>query len=220
MTSRRTLPPITAIVYPEGQHVDDLMRAIADRLRADGVRLAGAVQINQTRPWRPKCDMTLVDLSSGREVRISEDRGPEARGCRLDVAALDQAMVMTAAGLAAGADLLIVNKFGKMEAAGRGGRLDVAALDQAMVMTAAGLAAGADLLIVNKFGKMEAAGRGFGPLIGEAIADGVPVLIAVPEANVAAWDAFAGDYSAQHDLADLGGPIGEVCTRLALAGRT
>lgn len=176
MTSHRTLPPITAIVYPEGQHVDDLMRAIADRLRADGLRLAGAVQINQTRPWRPKCDMTLVDLSSGREVRISEDRGPEARGCRLDVAALDQAMVMTADGLAAGADLLIV----------------------------------------NKFGKMEAAGRGFGPLIGEAIADGVPVLIAVPEANVAAWDAFAGDYSAQHDLADLNGPINRVCQRLGL----
>lgn len=179
MTSGKQMPPITAIVYPEGEHADDLMREIADHLRARGLKLGGAVQLNQTRPWRPKCDMTLVDLSSGQEVRISEDRGPEARGCRLDVAALDQAMVMTTASLAAGPDLLLV----------------------------------------NKFGKMEAAGRGFGPIIGDAIANGTPVLIAVPEANVAAWDAFAGDYSARHDLADLTGPISDICTRLGLTAR-
>ncbi|MEX5726690.1 hypothetical protein Ga0609869_000043 [Rhodovulum iodosum] len=46
--------------------------------------------------------------------------------CRLDPAALETAVGLVAAGLSSGADLLIVNKFGKHEAAGRGFRYVVA----------------------------------------------------------------------------------------------
>ena len=65
-------------------------------------------------------------LPDGAVLRISQDLGPQARGCRLDPAALETAVAMVAASLSSGADLLIVNKFGKHEAEGRGFRSVIA----------------------------------------------------------------------------------------------
>ncbi|RGP38048.1 DUF2478 domain-containing protein [Pseudotabrizicola alkalilacus] len=98
---------------------DALIAEVAALLAADGVRLAGTVQSNIERPDRRKCDMDLVVLPDGPTVRISEDRGALARGCILDSGALEQTVVAVQQRLA-GADVLIVNKFGKREAEGRG----------------------------------------------------------------------------------------------------
>lgn len=83
------------------------------------LRLCGTVQTNTARADRRKCDMDLLILSSGEVLRISEDRGALARGCTLDTSVLAQAVVATEAALS-GADLLIVNKFGKTESEGGG----------------------------------------------------------------------------------------------------
>ncbi|MCB6178769.1 DUF2478 domain-containing protein [Rhodobacter sp. Har01] len=98
---------------------DDLIAEVAARLLAQGLRLAGTVQSNTDRPDRRKCDMDLRVLPDGPVVRISEDRGDLARGCMLDSSALEQTVVQVLRRLD-GADLLIVNKFGKREAEGRG----------------------------------------------------------------------------------------------------
>ncbi|MBU3029174.1 DUF2478 domain-containing protein [Paracoccus marinaquae] len=98
---------------------DRFLAGIADLLRADGLRLAGTVQSNVLRPDRARCDMDIVVLPDGPVLRISEDRGDLARGCRLDAGALEQAVLGVARALPS-ADLLIVNKFGKQEAEGRG----------------------------------------------------------------------------------------------------
>ncbi len=98
---------------------DALIAAVADRLQADGLRLAGTVQSNIERPDRRKCDMDLILLPHGPVIRISEDRGDLARGCMLDSGALEQS-VMTVQQRLSGADILIVNKFGKREAEGKG----------------------------------------------------------------------------------------------------
>tara|TARA_Y100000815_G_C13112892_1_gene413812 strand:+ start:70 stop:444 length:375 start_codon:yes stop_codon:yes gene_type:complete len=66
--------------------------------------------------------MDVRVLPDGAILRISQDLGPQARGCRLDPAALETAVGLVATGLSSGADLLIVNKFGKHEAEGRGFR--------------------------------------------------------------------------------------------------
>ena len=94
-----------------------LSQVVAD---LDGrLRLCGTVQTNTDRADRRKCDMDLRVLSSGKVLRISEDRGALARGCALDISVLTQAVAATEAALA-GADLLIVNKFGKTESEGGG----------------------------------------------------------------------------------------------------
>lgn len=105
---------------------DRLMAAVAARLRAEGVALAGVVQENvEHDPARP-CHMDLLVLRGDDRVRISEDRGPGARGCRLYAAGLAAAAGMVEALFdRPGPDapqLLIVNKFGKEEAEGRGFR--------------------------------------------------------------------------------------------------
>ena len=98
---------------------DQLIAEVADRLTASGLRLAGTVQSNHERPDRKKCDMDLRVLPDGPVVRISEDRGELARGCILDSGALEQTEHEVERRLD-GADILIVNKFGKREAEGKG----------------------------------------------------------------------------------------------------
>ncbi len=73
----------------------------------------------------------------------------------------------------------------------RGCLLDTGVLAQVVVATEAALP-GAELLIVNKFGKTEAAGGGFAPVIGEALCQGVPVLVGVNGLNLSAFRTFSG----------------------------
>lgn len=98
---------------------DALIAEVVALLEAEGLRLCGTVQSNTTRPDRVKCDMDLRILPDGPVVRISEDRGDLARGCRLDSAALEQSVHEVGLRLE-GADLLVVNKFGKRETEGKG----------------------------------------------------------------------------------------------------
>lgn len=109
-----------------------LLADIAAQLSERGVRIAGTVQIDTDREDGGKCDMDVQVLPDGPTIRISQFRGIEARGCRLDPDALEEAVVLTEKALSAGGiDLLLVNKFGKHEAEGRGFRDAIAmALEQ------------------------------------------------------------------------------------------
>jgi nucleoside-triphosphatase THEP1 len=101
---------------------DLVLERLATDLAARGLRCCGTVQINSERCDAGPCDMDVRVLPDGAILRISQDLGPQSRGCRLDPAALETAVGLVAASLSSGADLLIVNKFGKHEAEGRGFR--------------------------------------------------------------------------------------------------
>lgn len=101
---------------------DLVLRRLATSLAARGLRCCGTVQINSERADAGPCDMDVRVLPDGPVLRISQDLGPQSRGCRLDPAALEAAVGLVAAGLSSGTDLLIINKFGKHEAGGRGFR--------------------------------------------------------------------------------------------------
>ncbi|WP_299362391.1 DUF2478 domain-containing protein [uncultured Paracoccus sp.] len=133
---------------------DRLLADIAETLAADGLRLAGAVQTNLDRGADCSCDMDLTVLGDdGPPIRISQSLGNGSSGCRVD-----------------------------------GGALAVAAGRAAVVLDR-----GADLVIVNKFGKIEAEGGGFRDLIAGALADGIPVLVAVAARFAGPFANFAGD---------------------------
>ena len=102
---------------------DRLVAAVAEELEARGVAVAGAVQLNvEHDPARP-CHMDLRILGQGDVLRISEDRGRHARGCRLDAIGLAEAVARVERDLdRSGVALVIVNKFGKQEAEGGGFR--------------------------------------------------------------------------------------------------
>lgn len=99
---------------------DLLLRQVTEGAMARGVKVCGLVQINSECDSGGPCDMDVRVLPGERVVRISQSLGAGARGCRLDSQALEEAAGLVAAGLAQGAELLVINKFGKSEAEGRG----------------------------------------------------------------------------------------------------
>ena len=102
---------------------DALLAAVAQDLRARGVGIAGVVQTNYVFDPERRCHMDLAVLGRDAVLRISQDRGRHARGCRLDPDGLAQAVAMVERDLDTGAPaLLLINKFGKSELDGDGFR--------------------------------------------------------------------------------------------------
>lgn len=101
---------------------DLILAGLAGELITRGLRLCGTVQINTERTSCGPCDMDVRVLPDGPVLRISQDLGQHARGCRLDPAALQTAVGLVEARLDTGTELLIINKFGKHEAEGHGFR--------------------------------------------------------------------------------------------------
>ena len=124
-------------VVPEKRATADaLIRAAVAPLQACGVALVGATQFNPdvtlpgatlvgVQPFEAEALRSHMDLhllADKQVVRISQNLGGGAQGCRLDSDGLERAVGLTKSALDGGADLLIVNKFGKQEAEGRGFR--------------------------------------------------------------------------------------------------
>ena len=99
--------------------IDACLAEAVARIEVAGVRLVGTVHTNTPRAGREVCDMNIRVLPDGPVFRISQDLGTGARGCRLASSALEAAVPEVAARLD-GAELLVVNKFGRQEAEGRG----------------------------------------------------------------------------------------------------
>ncbi|MGJ4900495.1 DUF2478 domain-containing protein [Bradyrhizobium sp. HKCCYLS2058] len=109
---------LAALVYDQGDEPDQLLREFADRLRARGVRAVGLVQRVQRSLDAHEIAATLVH--SGVEISLLQRLGRQAGGCRLDVGQLLQAGSAVAGALSEGADLLIINRFGRQESEGGG----------------------------------------------------------------------------------------------------
>jgi hypothetical protein len=69
-------------------------------------------------------------------------------------------------------------------------RIDTAALAAIGHLISAAIARRPDLLFVNRFGKLEAEGKGVYDGIGEAVASGIPTLVAVSTRYLAPWRHF------------------------------
>lgn len=119
MTITRTVR-LAAIVYQTGFQIDDFLSRVADLLRADCVKLGGALQENAGDTASGCSTMTLVDLTSQSRFRISQDLGPQAQGCRLDARGLGEIEAVLDQALHHNVEILILNRFGKAEAEGGG----------------------------------------------------------------------------------------------------
>jgi hypothetical protein len=95
-------------------------------------------------------------------------------------------------------------------AGARGCRLDPGLLLDALAAAGEALEADAELFILNRFGKVEADGGGGRWLIARAVELGVPVVLAVPWRNIAAFRAFAGELATEV-------PVEQLATVLASA---
>ncbi|MEO9825937.1 MAG: DUF2478 domain-containing protein [Paracoccaceae bacterium] len=116
---------IAYTMAPGRGDTDLLLFGIAETLGSKGYRTCGTVQINTERDGG-SCDMDVKVLPDGPTLRVSQNLGKASKGCRLDPNALETAVGLVALQLENGADVLIINKFGKHEAEGRGFRTVIA----------------------------------------------------------------------------------------------
>jgi hypothetical protein len=107
---------LAALVYDDHEDPDAVLRDFAGNLDAHGFRAVGMVQAGQC----ADSSLSAVLVHNGEKMLLAQDFDPSASGCRLDLARLQNAGERIADALAAGADLLIVNRFGKRERDGKG----------------------------------------------------------------------------------------------------
>jgi len=144
------VPVLAAIRATAKTPVDATLADAAAILRSWGMNVRGIIQEEAGGEDGSKPITRLRDVADGSLMQISQDLGRNARGCRLDPGALAAATR-------------------RLETIVEGG---------------------ADLLVLNRFGRSESEGTGLRPIIEGAILAGIPVLIAVRDEYIPAWDAF------------------------------
>src|ERR1700684_3227931 len=109
---------LAALVSDPDQDPDQVLRDFAADLMASGYRAVGLVQTGHHCLDAPKLSATLVH--TGEELQLFQNLGTCATGCRLDVGRVLDAGSRNESAIEAGADLLIVNRFGRQEREGKG----------------------------------------------------------------------------------------------------
>ncbi len=109
--------------------IDRLLSGAADRLHKNGIRLSGVVKVLQENPVEAHdCDMDLCVLPDGPSIRITQSLGEGSTSCRLNPAAITEAVNAVEQNNSAPFDLFILNKFGPQEAEGHGFRAAIGAV--------------------------------------------------------------------------------------------
>jgi hypothetical protein len=107
--------PIGVIQGAATPVVQDLIRQFVERLEPD-VRVAGVIEDPAVADDGPCSAGDLRSLSDGRRFPVMQDLGPAAISCRLDAAGVVSACDAVLRGIDVGCDLVILSKFGKIEA--------------------------------------------------------------------------------------------------------
>lgn len=121
MTPATSPSLLAAVVYGPEDDCDQMLADFAHGLAASGVAVAGLVQINGADASCESMDMELEDLDTGRRINICQELGSGSAGsCRLDPTGLAEAAGALKAALGKPLDLVVINKFGRMESEGLG----------------------------------------------------------------------------------------------------
>jgi nucleoside-triphosphatase THEP1 len=107
---------LAALIYDDLHDPDAVLRDFAADMNAQGFRVVGMVQAGQC----ADSSLSAVLVHSGETLLLAQDFDPNASGCRLDIDRLQNAGAQVADALDSGADLLIINRFGKRERDGKG----------------------------------------------------------------------------------------------------
>lgn len=109
---------LAALVYQQDEDPDRILHDFASDLNGYGYRAVGLVQTGHHCVDAPTLSTML--LHTGEELQLFQDLGTCAAGCRLDVGQLLDAGNRIASAIDQGADLVIINRFGRQEREGKG----------------------------------------------------------------------------------------------------
>ncbi len=117
---------LAAVVYGSDDDPDGLLMDFADDLRNAGLRAVGVIQRGRScRSQTPR--LGVVMLPDGEAAELVRPAAICAAGCGLDPDRLTDVATRLAIAIEDGADLVIINRFGRAEAEGQG-LIDLVAL--------------------------------------------------------------------------------------------
>jgi hypothetical protein len=130
-------PPklLAAVVFENGDEANRIVTNFALGLGASGVRLGGFVQLSEDTQNCGCKDTYVLDLRTGEKTKILQDLGAGSTGCRVDPAALAGIGHLVTESLAHTPQLLIINRFGRLESEGKGLRDEIASSALANIPT-------------------------------------------------------------------------------------
>jgi uncharacterized protein DUF2478 len=108
---------LAALVYEQSEDPDRILREFAADLNGRGFRAVGLVQLGH---HCLDASLSAMLVHTGEELNLFQDLGSCAAGCRLDVGQLLDAGQQIARAIDDGADVLIINRFGRQEREGKG----------------------------------------------------------------------------------------------------
>ena len=114
---------IAALQGASSATLQSTLEAFAQRLVGRGLRVAGVIEIACEREGGGCKRLSVRDLVSGEEIPITQELGAGSTACNLDPAGLIAACGRIERAIDFGAEIVILSKFGKLEAA-RGGFSD------------------------------------------------------------------------------------------------
>ncbi|MFZ1110177.1 MAG: DUF2478 domain-containing protein [Rhodomicrobium sp.] len=103
--------------------IQNLLARFAERRLRDGIRVAGVTEIAEAVPKGACRSLALREIGTGAQFPIAQDLGPGSAACNLDTNGLAAACARVLSAIEGGADVVVLSKFGKIEASG-GGLLD------------------------------------------------------------------------------------------------
>jgi hypothetical protein len=109
---------LAALVYTEDQNPDEVLLTFCNELRQSGFRPVGLVQHGHCHG--EPADLSALLIHTNEQIRLFQDLGSCAQGCKLDVGQLLTAGARVATAIDHGADLVVINRFGRLEREGKG----------------------------------------------------------------------------------------------------
>ena len=119
---------VAAVVYGSGSRIEEFFANLAAQLGASGIKVSGLLQHSMRATEADRCSFEMEDLGQGVRYRISQDLGAGSSVCSIDPAAIAAASGVLRQAIAAAPDIVLVNKFGALEAAGEGLREEMNAI--------------------------------------------------------------------------------------------
>jgi hypothetical protein len=116
---------MATIVFDRNEAPDQPLADFIEAKRSRAVRIGGLVQEDGDALRAPR-DVAVRDIATGESLPIMQELGADATGCSVDPSAIAAAAQMLARAIAARPQLLVVNRFGRLEAEGRGMRVEIA----------------------------------------------------------------------------------------------
>jgi len=111
---------IAALQGAPSSHVQSTLFSFAQQLRDQGLRVAGIIEISPCEDTGHCKSLSVRDIASGRTYPITQKLGAGSEACNLDPSGLALACSLVEDAIERGVDVVVLSKFGKLEAARSG----------------------------------------------------------------------------------------------------